>query len=87
MLRLVALAALVLSARAALATDVVTGGDLLRLRAATRNPERRGATVRLQDAAIAAPFADPRTDGATLVVHGGSSADQCFVRLRNNCLP
>jgi len=80
--RLVALAALVLTARGAVAADVVAGGDLLRLRAAAHKLERRGATVRLQDAAITAPFADPRTDGATLVVHGGSSADQCFVRAR-----
>ncbi len=77
---LLGLAACALGASAALASDVVVRGDSLRLRAAARNPERRGGTVRLKDAAIAPPFADPRADGATLVVHGGSSAGQCFVR-------
>jgi endonuclease/exonuclease/phosphatase family metal-dependent hydrolase len=77
---LLGLAACVLVASAALAADLPVRGEALRLRASARNAARRGGVVRLQDAAIAAPFGDPRVDGATLIVHGGSSADQCFVR-------
>jgi endonuclease/exonuclease/phosphatase family metal-dependent hydrolase len=74
------LGACVLAAHAALAADVTVRGESLRLRASSRNSEHRGGVARLKDAAIAPPFSDPRLEGATLVVHGGSSADQCLVR-------
>src|SRR5262245_14080854 len=75
-----------LAACAAVATttfgaDVPVGGASLRLSASARNPARRGAAARLDDRAIAAPFGDPRADGATLVVHGGAATGQCYVRV------
>ena len=64
----------------ALATaDLPVDGQLLRLRAGDRDPDRRSATLQVKDAAIAVPLPDPRVDGASLVLHGGSSAGQCFV--------
>ena len=61
------------------AADLPVGGQLLRLRAGDRDPDRRSATLQVKDAAIAVPLPDPRVDGASLVLHGGSSAGQCFV--------
>jgi hypothetical protein len=58
-------------------------GQLLRLRAGDRS-DRRSATLQVKDAAIAVPLPDPRVDGASPVLHGGSSAGQCFVLA---CLP
>ncbi|HEV7730894.1 MAG TPA: endonuclease/exonuclease/phosphatase family protein [Candidatus Binatia bacterium] len=60
----------------ALATDVPVAGKQLVLRDA-----RRAAQATLRDAAITAPFADPRLAAATLTIHGGAAAGQCFARL------
>ena len=64
-LRLLAAA---LAAVPALAADVAVRGDAVRLRASASNAERRGATVRLVDAVIRAPFARP--------AHGWRSPDR-----------
>lgn len=67
---------LLLVATVAAAVDVPVAGKQLVLRDA-----RRAAQVTLRDAAIAAPFADPRLAPATITLHGGAAAGQCFVRL------
>jgi endonuclease/exonuclease/phosphatase family metal-dependent hydrolase len=74
------LAACLVLAGAALAADVPVRGQWMRLRASARHADRRSGAIRLRDAAIAPPFDDPRVDGMTLVVHGGTSPDQCYVR-------
>jgi endonuclease/exonuclease/phosphatase family metal-dependent hydrolase len=58
------------------AADVPVAGKQLAL-----GPDARGARVTLRDAAVAAPFADPRLGPATLTLHGGAADDQCFARL------
>jgi endonuclease/exonuclease/phosphatase family metal-dependent hydrolase len=78
---LLGLAACAVVATTTLAADVPVRGASLRLSASARTAERRGAAARLDDAAIAGPFGDPRADGATLVVHGGASTGQCYVRV------
>jgi endonuclease/exonuclease/phosphatase family metal-dependent hydrolase len=71
--------AVLLAAPALAASDVPVRGQLLRLRAGDHNPDHRSAMLTVKDAAIAVPLPDPRGSGASLVVHGGSSAGQCFV--------
>ena len=61
------------------ASDIPVRGQLLRMRASARDPQRRGALLQVKDGAVAVSLPDPRADGATLVLHGGSSAGQCFV--------
>ena len=70
--------ALAASGRAA---DVPVAGAVLDLRASATKPARRSARLVLRDAAIAAPLPDPRADGATLVLHGGAAAGQCWVHV------
>jgi endonuclease/exonuclease/phosphatase family metal-dependent hydrolase len=74
------LAAGLVLASAALAADVPVRGQVLRLRASSRNADRRSGAIRLRDAGIVPPFDDPRVDAMTLVVHGGPSSEQCYVR-------
>ncbi len=61
----------------AVATDVPVEGRRLTLRAKVANPAKRRLQLELRDAAIAAPLPDPRTAGATLLLHGGAVAGQC----------
>ncbi len=67
---------LVLATATASAADVPVAGKQLVLRAA-----RRAVQATLRDAAIAAPFADPRLVPATVTLHGGAAVGQCFARL------
>ncbi len=69
-----------LLATMAAATDVPVRGVSLTMRAPASDLLRRGATVRLAGAAIRGPFEDPRSGGASLVVHGGASDGQCYLR-------
>ncbi len=62
------------------AADVPVAGHVLKLRASATRPEMRRANLELRDAAIAAPFADPRL-GSRLVLSGGAADGQCFVEI------
>jgi endonuclease/exonuclease/phosphatase family metal-dependent hydrolase len=61
------------------ATDRPVAGALLRLKAAAHDADRRSAAGRLADPAIAPPFPDLRSTGATLVINGGAARGQCYV--------
>jgi endonuclease/exonuclease/phosphatase family metal-dependent hydrolase len=63
----------------AAAADVPVAGRLLRLDAGPAGPDARRARLVLQDPAIARPFPDFAAAGATLRLHGGAGAGQCFV--------
>jgi endonuclease/exonuclease/phosphatase family metal-dependent hydrolase len=76
---LCALAVLVPAAAAAI--DVPVQGKRLALRASQRQLARRSMLLELRDPAIAAPFADPRAGGATLVVYGGAAPGQCYAAI------
>jgi len=75
---LVALASAACVASTALATtDVPVAGQRLSWRTSLDEPERRRATIVLDDPAIALPLPDPRA-GAAVVVSAGAALGQCW---------
>src|SRR5262249_34406152 len=61
------------------ATDRPVAGAQFRLQAAAHDANRRSAAGRLADPAIAPPFPDLGSTGATLVINGGAARGQCYV--------